>query len=63
MENKNFYQALLKQNYKGGKSKPKNKKLYNKVKSLAKKKFKTYPSAVANAWLVKKYKSKGGKYE
>ena len=28
----------------------------------AKKKFKVYPSAYANAWLVKTYKKRGGKY-
>ena len=26
------------------------------------KKFKVYPSAYANAWLVKTYKKRGGKY-
>ena len=42
--------------------KPKNPKLYARVKSEAKKKFKVYPSAYANAWLVRTYKSRGGKY-
>jgi hypothetical protein len=42
---------------------PTNKKLYARVKALAKKKFKVYPSAYANGWLVKTYKSKGGKYK
>jgi len=45
-----------------GKSTPKNKALYSRVKSEAKKKFKVYPSAYANAWLVKTYKKRGGKY-
>jgi hypothetical protein len=42
--------------------KPKNKALYARVKSEAKRKFKVYPSAYANAWLVKTYKKRGGKY-
>ena len=41
---------------------PKNKKLYEKVKAEAKKKFKVYPSAYANGWLVKEYKRRGGTY-
>tara|TARA_R110002012_G_scaffold11504_2_gene51937 strand:- start:125 stop:286 length:162 start_codon:yes stop_codon:yes gene_type:complete len=45
-----------------GKSTPKNKDLYSRVKSEAKKKFKVYPSAYANAWLVKTYKKRGGTY-
>jgi hypothetical protein len=44
------------------KRKPLNKSLYNKVKSEAKTKFKVYPSAYANGWLVKEYKRRGGKY-
>ena len=43
-------------------AKPKNKKLYEKVKSLTKKKFKVYPSAYANYWLSREYKKRGGKY-
>ena len=46
---------------KGG-SNPKNPALYAKVKAEAKKKFKVYPSAYANAWLVKTYKKRGGTY-
>lgn len=42
---------------------PTNKKLYSRVKSEAKAKFKTYPSAYANAWLVKTYKQRGGGYK
>ena len=38
---------------------PKNKKLYARVKSEAKKKFKTWPSAYGSAWLVKTYKARG----
>ncbi len=41
---------------------PKNKQLYSRVKSEAKKKFKVYPSAYANAWLVREYKKRGGTY-
>lgn len=41
---------------------PTNKKLYSRVKAETKRKFKVYPSAYANAWLVKTYKSKGGRY-
>ena len=46
----------------GGAPKPKNPALYSRVKAEAKKKFKVYPSAYANAWLVKTYKKRGGKY-
>jgi len=41
---------------------PTNKKLYSRVKSEAKRRFKVYPSAYANGWLVKTYKARGGKY-
>ncbi len=41
---------------------PTNKALYSRIKSEAKNKFKVYPSAYANAWLVKTYKKRGGKY-
>ena len=41
---------------------PTNKKLYSRVKSEAKRKFKVYQSAYANAWLVKTYKKRGGGY-
>ena len=47
---------------KSSSTKPKNPKLYSRVKSEAKKKFKTYPSAYANAWLVRTYKKRGGTY-
>jgi hypothetical protein len=40
----------------------KNKKLYNRIKSEAKRKFKVWPSAYASGWVVKQYKSQGGKY-
>ena len=41
---------------------PTNKTLYSRVKSAAKRKFSVYPSAYANAWLVREYKKRGGKY-
>ena len=44
------------------KPKPTNPKLYATVKAMAKRKFKVYPSAYANAWLVKTYKARGGRY-
>ena len=44
------------------KPKPTNPKLYSRVKSEAKRKFDVYPSAYANAWLVKTYKKRGGGY-
>ena len=42
---------------------PSNPKLYAAVKAEAKRKFDVYPSAYANAWLVRTYKSRGGKYQ
>ena len=44
------------------KSIPTNKALYAKVKAEAKRKFDVYPSAYANAWLVRTYKKRGGGY-
>lgn len=41
---------------------PIDKELYNRVKAAAKRKFDKYPSAYANAWIVKEYKGRGGKY-
>jgi hypothetical protein len=42
--------------------KPKNPALYARVKAEAKRKFDVYPSAYANAWLVRTYKKRGGTY-
>jgi hypothetical protein len=42
---------------------PTNKSLYSKMKSAARAKFDVYPSAYANAWLVREYKKRGGKYK
>jgi hypothetical protein len=39
---------------------PTNPSLWSKAKALAKKKFDVYPSAYANGWAAKYYKSKGG---
>jgi|TARA_R100000482_G_scaffold99503_1_gene43108 hypothetical protein len=54
---------------KGGKAKkkkkgatPTNPSLYARVKAEAKRKFKVYPSAYANGWLVREYKKRGGGY-
>ena len=41
---------------------PTNKKLYARVKAATKRKFAVYPSAYANAWLVREYKKRGGGY-
>lgn len=42
------------------KSTPTNPALWSRAKAAAKKKFKVYPSAYANAWAAKWYKEKGG---
>ena len=54
------YEAI---NQGGGKSEPADKDLYNRVKAEAKDKFDVYPSAVANAWIVREYKKRGGTYK
>ena len=41
---------------------PTNKKLYARVKAATKRKFAVYPSAYANAYLVRMYKKAGGRY-
>ena len=41
---------------------PTNPSLYARVKAEAKRKFKVYPSAYANGWLVRTYKKRGGRY-
>jgi|TARA_Y100000289_G_scaffold6239_1_gene5649 hypothetical protein len=53
--------AAKKKTKKSG-SKPTNPALYNRVKAEAKRKFDVYPSAYANAWLVRTYKKRGGGY-
>lgn len=44
------------------KPKPTNPKLWSQAKAQAKRKFSVYPSAYANAYAAKVYKSKGGKW-
>ena len=39
-----------------------NSDMNSRVKSEAKSKFAVYPSAYANAWLVREYIKRGGKY-
>ena len=39
---------------------PNNKTLWSRAKTAAKKKYKVYPSAYANAYAAKWYKEKGG---
>jgi hypothetical protein len=43
-------------------SNPKNAALWSRIKAQAKKKFDVYPSAYANAWASKEYKSRGGEW-
>jgi hypothetical protein len=45
-----------------GRNVPTKPKLYASVKAAAKRKFAVYPSAYANAWLVRTYKKRGGGY-
>jgi hypothetical protein len=45
------------------KNKPVDTKLYAKVVQEAKKKFMVWPSAYASGWVVRTYKSRGGRYE
>ena len=47
----------------GSGSEPADKELYNRVVREAKDKFDVYPSAVANAWVVREYKKRGGTYK
>jgi len=42
------------------KPQPTNPELWSRAKSAARSKFDVYPSAYANAWAAKYYKSKGG---
>ena len=41
---------------------PTNQELYKRIKAEAKQKFDRYPSAYSSAWIVREYKSRGGKY-
>ena len=42
---------------------PIDKKLYNQVKELASKKFKSKSGIYRSSWIVKEYKNRGGKYK
>jgi len=44
-------------------NKPTNPELWSKAKALARSKFDVYPSAYANGWAAKWYKSKGGEWK
>ena len=46
-----------------GGSEPSNARLYAQIIREAKDKFDTYPSAVANSWVVQEYKRRGGTYK
>jgi hypothetical protein len=59
MADKPDYESI---NQGGGNSEPSDTDLYNRVKREAKEKFNVYPSAVANAWVVREYKKRGGGY-
>tara|TARA_R100001129_G_scaffold57989_1_gene39932 strand:- start:445 stop:633 length:189 start_codon:yes stop_codon:yes gene_type:complete len=56
--------AVKKKKTKSKKTKaiPTNPKLYAQVKAETKRKFDVFPSAYANAYLVRTYKKRGGKY-
>lgn len=56
----NFYINMHTEEYLEEKNAPTNPSLWSKAKSLAKQKFDVYPSAYANGWAAKWYKSKGG---
>ena len=58
IEDPTLNEAKTKKKKKG--AKPTNSKLWSRAKSLARSKFDVYPSAYANAWAAKWYKSKGG---
>lgn len=59
MADKPDYESI---NEGGGNSEPSDTDLYNRIKREAKEKFDVYPSAVANAWVVREYKKRGGGY-
>jgi hypothetical protein len=63
-ENKPINVSTFKSDVDGLKSEniPTDPELYARVKAEAKKKFNVYPSAYANAWLVREYKKRGGGY-
>ena len=59
---KRMIQEAREKQYLEEKNVPTDKALYARVKAEAKRKFDVYPSAYANAWLVKTYKKRGGGY-
>ena len=62
-QHKRGLRVAIKKSKKSKKSpKPNNKDLYSRVKAEDKTKFDVYPSAYANAWLVREYKKRGGGY-
>lgn len=69
MDNSMYAQKAEKPNYeemikpRRGGSTPANPRLYAAVVQAAKDKFDTYPSAVANGWVVQEYKRRGGTYK
>lgn len=56
----NFGKGKISEEYLEEKNVPTNPSLWSKAKSLARSKFDVYPSAYANGWASKWYKSKGG---
>ena len=62
MAKKKPFKPIKSKKTKSGNATPKNKALYARVKAEAKRKFDVYPSAYANAWLVRTYKKRGGTY-
>ena len=55
-------ESLLEDAMESKSSVPVDMELYSRIKNEAKEKFDVYPSAYANAWLVREYKKRGGKY-
>ena len=55
-----FVKISKKKKKKSGKNVPNNPSLWAQCKAQAKQKFDVYPSAYANGWAAKQYKSKGG---
>lgn len=53
-------EGILEEGINEGENAPTNPSLWSRAKAQAKKKFDVYPSAYANAWASKWYKSKGG---
>jgi predicted Zn-dependent protease len=56
-------QRLKKLNTLLEKNNPTSPQKWQQAKAAAKRKFKVYPSAYANLWAAKKYKSMGGKWK